>query len=346
MSRFRDEEQERQGSLKAKLFSPEACTPGLYGGVPREFALAVGRSSENLWQGIRREALTYFGERRIAWHDGIDGEIDSGTKRGPSNHLCCSQSACVNAWFPFVREPEGLVAVLRAIGYEAAEMLPVTLDETLPDGTQPFVGFEWIGKRNYLGEGPGGRPLVDCDRTRGKNVTSADLIVRFRDDRGRVHVVLGDWKYTEVYPVSKGAPTSARGSAWLDTYGPALKAAGCQLRLGGLGFDHLLVDPFDHMMRLQLLASAMEREHEMGANIVSTLHMAPAANEALCKRITSPGMRSLGSSLHRVWGALVPDGRFRGVRTEELLSALLANAPDAAWRDYMALRYRREPLGG
>jgi hypothetical protein len=349
MTAFREQEANRQACLKAQLFSPEACSPGLYGDVPRAFALAVGRSSENLWTGIRAEALTYFGERRIPWYDGIDGELDPDTRRGPSSHLCCSQSSCVNAWFPFVRDPGRLLPVLRAIGYDAVEMLPMALDESLPDGSSPFLAFEWIGQRDYLaegrsrsrGRGRSQRSVTPPPRVRGQGTTSADIAVRFRDGKGRVQIVLGAWRYTEAYPNGKSLEISDPGTDRLATYGPPLKAPGCQIRLGGRSFDQLFYDPFDQLMRLQLLASAMEREREMDATVVSILHVAPAANQALMRRITSPPLRDLGSNIHRVWAALVAEDRFRGMASEDVLPVLLAYAPDPNWAAYMALRYGR-----
>jgi hypothetical protein len=339
---FRDQEKKRLASLKSRLFSPEACSPGIYKDQPRDFALGNGRASENLWEGIRTEALDYFTERRISWHDGIEEETDSVSRRGPSNHLCCSQSNCVNVWYPYVRKPQLLLSVLRGIGYDAVEVLPVTLDQPLANGELPFVGFEWIGARNYLGEGPGGRPTPEGSRARGKNATSADMIVRFRDSGGHVQIVLGEWKYTEEYASGKSKQVSERGTDRLRTYAPLLQASDCQIRGEGLQAEDLFYDPFDQLMRLQLLASAMEREHEMEADVVSTLHMAPAANEALMRRITSPALRSHGSNIHEVWTALVPNGRFRGIYTEELLPIMLAHAPDPQWRDYMAVRYGRQ----
>jgi hypothetical protein len=339
MSIFREQEKKRLLPLKPRLFSPKACVPGLFREMSRDFALAPLQAAENLWSGVRADALQYFTEREIAWHDGIAQAIDSVTHLWPSNHICCSQCSCVNFWFPYAREPELLAAVLRGIGYDVAEALPISLDRPLADGHLAHVGFEWIGRRNYLREGPGGHPAPDESRRRGKNATSADIVLRFRDTRGRVHVVLGEWKYTEKYPNERSIQVSRRGTDRLKTYAPLLAAPDCQIKLGALDPAHLFYDPFDQLMRLQLLASAMEREHEMEADIVSTLHIAPSANEPLMRQITSPGLRALGSTIHEVWAALVPDERFRGVCQEDLRAVMLSNPAGPQWRDYIALRY-------
>jgi hypothetical protein len=336
---FRDHEKKRLVPLKPLLFSSEACEPGLYRHHMRDFALFPPRAAENLWGGIRTQVLQYFDARKICWHDGIAQEIESVREGGPSNHLCCSQTSCANFWFPFTRAPDLLADVLRGIDYDVAEVLPISLDQRLPDGRLPYVGFEWIGRRNYLAEGPDGHAAPDGDRTRGKNATSADIVVRFRDSRGRIHVVLGEWKYTEEYANDRSLRVSDSGADRLATYAPFLAAPDCQIQLDGLDAAHLFYDPFDELMRLQLLASAMEREHEMDADIVSTLHMAPAANEALMHTITSPKLRDLGSDIHHVWNALVPDERFRGVYVEDLESVMLSHPPHPQWRSYIGLRY-------
>ena len=140
---------------------------------------------------IREAALQYFADREIGWHD-AEGDR-------PSNHLCCSQSCCVNFWFSFVRSPQELGVVLRELGLDVAEVLPVEADCALADGSRPFVAFEWIGTHNYLGESSRGKKAPDDGRTRGAGFTSLDFLVRFRRGDGRVQVVVGEWKYTEHY---------------------------------------------------------------------------------------------------------------------------------------------------
>ena len=144
---FRDREKLRLLALKPKLFTLKACEPGTYKNnknKPHSFCLRNDRAKENLHPTIRDEALLYFQERGVGWHDGIG---DS-----PSNHLCCSQCCCVNFWFPFVHAPDQLALVLRSLGFDVAEMLPFELDRSPTDNICPYVAFEWIGERNYLKE--------------------------------------------------------------------------------------------------------------------------------------------------------------------------------------------------
>ncbi len=275
----RDREKSRLEPLKPGLFSQGARFPGMYREARRTFCLHKDHADENLHTGVREAALGCFSDRDIGWHDG---------KRGmPSNHLCCSQSCCLNCWFPFVRAPQELAVVFRELGYDAVEMLPIELDDPLPDGASPFVVFEWIGQRNYLGELSRGNVAADEARTRGAGFTSLDFCVRFRRGDGSIQIVAGEWKYTEYYSKEASLRFSGSGTDRLDDiYRPHLDQLGCQIT-GQVTHETLFFDPFDQLMRQQLLCSAMEQHGEMGADVVSLLHVAPRANRELMNRITS-----------------------------------------------------------
>ena len=257
---FRDREKRRLETLKPKLFSERARRSGMYRGARREFCLHEYCSVENLEVGIRDAALTYFETRAIGWHDG--------KSNGPSNHLCCSQSSCVNVWFPFVQAPEALGAVVRGLGYDVDAMLPIKSDLPLPDGSRPYVAFEWIGERNYLGELRRGEPAPDEGRTRGASFTSLDFCFRFRRSDGRIQIVAGEWKYTEQYRVGADLRFSGSGTDRLDrVYREHLARPDSQI-VGDVAPEALFFDPFDQLMRQQLLCTAMERCREMDADVV------------------------------------------------------------------------------
>ena len=82
-----------------------------------------------------------------------------------------------------------------------------------------------------------------------------------------------------------GIRISRYGTDRLDIYRPSLEAPGCQIALNGASKEALFFDPFDQLMRQQLLCSAMEREGEMGADVVSLLHIVPAANREFLGRV-------------------------------------------------------------
>lgn len=328
---FRDREKRRLVPLKPELFSAEACEPGWYGKKRYDFCLRNDRASENLHASIRDAAVHYFGERDIPWHDGIAG--------GPSNHLCCSQSFCVNFWFPFRDAPGPLAVVLRGLGFDAAEVLPFELDRNGLGGRPGYMAFEWIGERNYLGEGPGGEAVRDEARSRGHHFTSLDFACRFRRSDGLIQIVAGEWKYTEFYSNDQNMRFSDNGTDRLKIYKPSLDAADCQIVLDGMQQESLFFDPFDQLMRQQLLCSAMEREGEMDADVVSLLHMAPRSNREFVNRMTSPALRSKGSDVHEVWGDLVELERFAGVYVEDVLPLVCRHAPEPEWASYMTQRF-------
>ena len=94
-------------------------------------------------------------------------------------------------------------------------------------------------------------------------------------------------------------------------------------------------------MRQQFLAHEMEKAHELGADIVSVLHIAPARNTDF-HRITSPELENLGETAIAVWEKLVrPTGRFISVSTERLFRNLSAEqVPEMqTWLEYVSKRY-------
>ena len=239
---------------------------------------------------------------------------------------------------PFNRDPDRLALVLRELDYDVAEMLPFSSDSTPDGGGGYYVAFEWIGEKNYLGEHAFGKVAHDSQRKRGAGFTGSDFAFRFRRSDGLIQIVLGEWKYMERYSYGDLQVTNSNTDR-VEIYRSNLEAFGCQITLNGLSPKVLFFDPFDQLMRQQLLCSAMECHHEMEADIVSLLHVAPAANLELMKRITSPMLQSIGSDIHKVWSELVIPGRFTGVHLEEVLAMVCRYAPLRGWSSYMEQRY-------
>ena len=101
-------------------------------------------------------------------------------------------------------------------------------------------------------------------------------------------------------------------------------------------------------MRLQLIAAAMERPvpgenaGEMNADIVTVLHVSPAANKGLRDTVTSPAMLSLGNNIYEVWDQIAPEGRFHHIDSEKLFDLATSEAiPDSFrdWSEWMRNRY-------
>jgi len=323
MGKFLESEKRNQTKFKAKspYFSETARADGVYIGKPRPFCLPLDCAEENLFPEIRQTAPAYFAAQGIKWHNGRNGK--------PSNHLCDSQVCCVNFLFPFAQKPRALAEVLRPIFPSLREMLPVENGQ--------YVAFEWIGQENYLGE----RISRNGKRTRGANFTSADATVMFERSDGKRQMVLIEWKYTESYG-SVLLKVARSGTDRTEIYKPFYLRNDCPLNKDLLpSFDSLFYEPFYQLMRQQFLAHEMEKAHELGADAVNVLHIAPARNTDF-HRITSPELSNLGETVIDVWTRLVRiEDRFISVSTERLFGNLFAKklSEIQAWSEYVGKRY-------
>lgn len=322
MGKFLQAEKSRQAKFKstAPYFSPEAKYDGIYRKHAYPFCLPKELAEENLFQGIRESALDYFSNYQIKWHDGQRGKC--------SNHLCDSMVCGVNFLFPFANSPKALAALLKPYFPSLEEMLVIEADQ--------YVAFEWIGKKNYLGEVSRNRV-----RTRGANYTSADAAVLFKRQDGTRQVVLIEWKYTETYYPSP-LHVAKSGKDRRTIYQPLFDADDCPIDKSILpSYDDLFFEPFYQFMRQTFLAHEMEKAHELDANFVSLLHISPAANIDF-RRVTSPKLRRFGSKATNVWEQMVRNPeRFTSVYTEALFGNFDINGfPDLKpWWDYTISRY-------
>jgi hypothetical protein len=323
MGKFLDSEKVNQIQFKTKspCFSEKARSEGVYKGKPYPFCLPVEFAEQNLFPEIRESARSHFAEHSIKWHDGQNGK--------PSNHLCSSQVCCVNFLFPFADKPAALKHVLRRIFPDIERMLPVESGK--------FVSFEWIGQENYLGE----KMRQNSRRTRGANFTSADAIVMFERKDKKRQVVLIEWKYTESYS-GTFLKFSDSGTDRTKIYSHLFTSPDCPLNKDLLpSFDSLFHEPFYQFMRQQFLAHEMEKAHELNADIVSVLHIAPAHNFEF-RKVTSPELEKPGESAVDVWKKLNKDeGRFISASTEQLFGNLYSEpVPEIkSWLDYIYSRY-------
>ena len=326
MSSFLEVEKQRQSEFKQQspTFSAAARSDGMYKGRLRPFCLPGDHAEENLFPGIREPAPEYFAKFKIKWHDGHDGK--------PSNHLCSSQVCCVNFLFPFHDQPGALANLLRPVFPDLARMLPIENGQ--------YVAFEWIGQENYLRE----KISRNGKRTRGALFTSADAAVMFEITGGARQIVLIEWKYTESYTGRQPkANDSKSGAVRREIYRPLYDRADCPLDKDVLpSFDALFYEPFYQLMRQQFLAHEMEKVHELGANVVSVLHITPMHNTDF-RRVTSPELENLGDTATGVWQQLVAEqDHFASVSTETLFGPMVTKpTPEMqAWADYIRVRYR------
>jgi hypothetical protein len=325
VSGFLEIEKRRQIDFKqlSPYFTSAARADGMYKRKPRPFCLPLSLAEENLVSEIRETAQAYFSSLSIKWHDGQDGK--------PSNHLCGSQVCCVNFLFPFSQQPAALADLLRPVFPNLAAMLPIEHGQ--------YVAFEWIGQENYLNE----KISRNGKRTRGANFTSADAAVMFDRTDGKRQIVLIEWKYTETYNSKQSLAIAKKsGTDRREIYRPLFDRPDCPIDQNILPtFDALFYEPFYQLMRQQLLAYEMEKAHEMGADVVSVLHIAPAHNIDF-QRVTSPTLECLGKTATGVWSQLVTkQDQFKSIATEQLFGALVAAPAPAmkAWSDYVGARY-------
>lgn len=323
MANFKSQETTQQAKFKqtSSYFSQIAKPDGIYRKKPRDFCLPQNVSEENLYSEFRDSAIGYFKNAGISWHQGIKGK--------PTNHLCSSQVCCVNFLYAFVDQPTALADLLRPLYPDLKKMLVM-------DRPNHSVEFEWIGAKNYLNEKVRGK------RTRGANVTSTDAAVMFECNDGKKHIVLFEWKYTESYSRTfiKFAKSGTDRSA---IYYPLYQQSDFPLDKSRLPhFDDLFYEPFYQFMRQQLLANEMQKAHELGADMVSVLHICPSNNHKF-QRVTSPKLKQFGTEAVDVWKSLLVDPtKFIHISTEDLfLPSITEKHPVLnQWWKYIIERYQ------
>ena len=314
MEKFLEAEKKRQVILKnsSPYFSEPARRDGLYGKREYTHFLPETCIEEDLYSEIRHSAAQYFADFEIRWHN-------------QRANLCSSQVCCVNFLEPFAARPDALKSLL----------LPLypTIKHLLPMEDNRFMAFEWIGHENYLGE-KGGK------RTRGANFTSADAAVMFERNDGTRQIVLIEWKYTKSYS-SQSKEISPSGTDRKQIYAHLYQRSDCPLDNNVLpNYASLFYDPFDQLMRQQLLAHEMERARELGALEVTVLHIAPQHNTDFLK-VTSPDLAGLASSAINVWKRIVKNNKFTSIATEDLFGVFpITEFPDLSdWWHYINTRY-------
>ncbi len=87
------------------------------------------------------------------------------------------------------------------------------------------------------------------------------------------------------------------GQAWLDPDGP--------LRSDLIPFEDMLDEPFYQLMRQQLLADRLEREHVLGADRVRVVHVLDPANVAYQQSLSRPSHHAAGQTVDEVWQQLL-----------------------------------------
>lgn len=328
---FRNQEKQRYEKLKPVLFSKEAQPSGKYKSRNYPFCLADGYSHENLHESFRDDAIEYFKFRDIPWHD---GHKDSGGNKNvlPSNHLCCSQTMCVNTLFPMALDKKLLERVFRIYFPEMKKALPITNDKPFPDGSIPYISFEFVGDTHF--EGEKGWPQ------RGANCTSLDFALLFERYDGKKQLVLGEWKYTEEYKSHKLPPkdkiNQTRFSTYHKDYGKWRKS-----NSNAPSYKNYFVEPFYQLMRQSVLAHKMESGNELDADVVVHLHISPKANEDFSDAFTSSTFAKKGNTVLEAWKCTAQKHKFMSVHSESLLTTIeqVAGRKYKDWSKWLLKRY-------
>lgn len=302
-------------------FTATCPEPGYKGSAYR---LAPHRRKFNLAPSISEVAPAYFDEKRITWHI-------------HASHGLSSQVCCLNFLMPLATRPDVLSRVIaNALGIEPSEILEI---ERGPNGEPWFIGFEWIGERDYLNEGG-----ASSSRMRGANATSSDAILRFRH-AGRIVTLLIEWKYTETYgaPIpNKAREGAARtpNEVRADRYRELMFAPNGPIRDDlNLKLEDFFWEPFYQLLRQQMLAFQMEKAREAETDRVRVLHIWPAGNRRL-HAVTSNTLNRFGVDAFAVFAeTLVDPTTFVSRTTEQVFGPLMAEMPEDSWATYLAARY-------
>ena len=298
--------------------------------------LALGCGEENLFPGIRSTggAIDFFGQRGIKWWKGNDERAD-----GPTRNMTSSQVACVNFLLPLAGIPGALLSVLRTLGPDVRDVVPI-----VHEGLTSPVEFEWIGLGRSLEGG----------RVRGAHNTSVDAFLVAETQAGGRRAYLLEWKYCERYlsgrPKDLGAGES--GQRRRNTYTPLFGAPYSSFDPASpQDLDGFLYEPFYQIMRQRLLADRMVHERELDIDEAKVVVVVPEENWAYRtvadgRTTTSPVLTQRFPDLGTV-GAVMraylkdPVAQFDLVSPRMLLDSVVRNLPaeTAEWAGYWRDRY-------
>jgi len=338
---FRDTEKKRYIRIKEndELFSPEARISGSCMNkhgvfVNPKYCLNDKYSEENIFKGFREKAIDYFSKRGIEWHKPKKTKLPIDK---PDNHMCCSQSFCVNTLFYFIDKKEELNVLLNKLGFDSIEILPFYLDKPYDERNPHYLCFEWIGNDNYLNE----KIRKGSKRKRGKYFTSADFAIRYKDFNGKISIILGEWKYTEDNKKNDLRYSMHNTDRYLDIYNYSLEIfKGLINCYDDIDYTDLFYEPFDQLMRLTLLAKHIESEHEMDIQDSSVFLIVPKANKEYSNLFFSPKLVKKSKTVQEIWVDLVGRKKFNYIHTEDLISKINEVIPPSDWAKYLNMRYK------
>ena len=313
-----------QWKLQTKYLSRAAKKRGLFANRLFPFCLPIEHAEENLFVGIRDDAIAYFDRHDISWHGAaLPGK--------PGNHLCSSQILAVNMLYPFSTDADAAKLLFSSAFPDIDTILPI-------EEPGRFIAFEWVPPENYLNETP------RCGNTlrRGLGNTSADFAFLYRSTSGATRFILGEVKYTESYGRS-GQTLRSDGTDRMAPYRELFYAPDSPINTEiAPPIEAFAAEPFYQLLRYQLMARQVEVRKADVIDAASVLYVYVDGNRGL-RRVIVPEFRNLGKDVFEVWNSMltIPE-RFYSETIGSLFRQLLAEPLShlEAWARYAAVRYR------
>lgn len=337
--KFYDSEKNRQVSLiNGGFFGVDEKGNGKFKGKTYPFILQQkGYEFTNLFEPVRKEALSYFDDNKIDWWAG----------KLPSGHVLSSQIACVNHLMALRKDPKAVLALINGVRNQFKKLLPIPCDADVS-----YIAFEAVSKFDHLNEdGP----------TRGSNCTSVDALIYAVDNNDERWIIPIEWKYTESYddcnssdksnegikykvdPSSKKKP---KGEVRLDRYSGLILKDSEQLRriptfvekdsydLQGSVYFY---EPFYQLMRQTLWAEQMIKNkstEDIKADHFLHIHIIPKADTDLLEKKYRPS----GLNMEETWRACINDqSKYVIVDPKDFMLPIKDTHPEL-W-EYLSKRY-------
>lgn len=257
-----------------------------------KFILNPDNSKNNLFAGIRDNALDYFDKHEISWwRQEEDGYF-------PSGHLISSQIHCLNHLFALRTDDKAVKVIIeKATGMKFDKVLPSIIDKD----PKSFISFEFVlDNDKLLGEN-------DEGWGRGTLCTSIDAMILAEKD-GVEWLIPIEWKYTETYKREDKTNTKR-----IERYADLIKSSK-RLKTPQDGIPHSVyfVEPNYELMRQTLLCEQLIAKDY--AVDFFHINIIPKGNTELRDAVENEFMQMLAK-----------EAKFKIIDPEELLSPLKGN---------------------
>lgn len=285
--------------------------------VPEGHILEKGKEDLNLWEGIRKDAVSYFKDNDIQWWSGAI-----------TGNTCSSQISCINHLFPFRQDKAAVLQIISSISDNFVDVLKIETDKE-PFGYIQFEGIS-CGQGNNLNE----------KGKRGKDITSIDALIYAIDKASKKWILPIEWKYTESpkssdYSIEDGdgnpQGSEIKGKERLSRYSDLIKSSQALKAIEQIRGSIYFKGEFYQLMRQTLWAERMiaaKSTEKIKADDFICINVIPKGNTEMCEKRTA-------------WTENLKEGgqdRFKIISPNDLLK----NVTDAKYNElkkYLAVRY-------